>query len=152
MVELVIARMLVVPNQFTGVGIECYGAVGIECVVVFILIVWAKPQNFGVICRSGTEVNQIQFGIEAAGYPYRTSSALIQRQIIPGITTGFAGTGNRPKTPYFFAAFHVHSENKVTTFYGLPAGQSYNCFAISYYGRALEPVSVFITDINLVVP
>src|SRR5262249_61541955 len=103
-------RMLKVPYELAGIGMDGERRIGIE------VRARAGPaRKFGVRNRRcGAPEDQIELGIVAAGTPERAALALRERHAVPGGFSRIAGPGNRVDAPQFPAGLRVMGGQETT--------------------------------------
>jgi hypothetical protein len=120
---------LVVPLQFTRVGVERDGGIGIEIVAEASSAVRYRT---GV---PGAPVGQVEIRVVRPGVPYSTASGLpgIAR---PGLTARLTRCWNGVKAPDFFSCCHLECSDEAADGTFGPADTNYHL--VLYYQRSVS--------------
>ena len=98
-VERLAGRVLEVPGELAGVGVEGHGGAGVEPLVEAVHPAAHRHPRFGL---RRAPVGEIQIGIVAAGDPRLAAGAIHARERAPGVAARLAVDGHRVEAPQLF--------------------------------------------------
>ena len=103
--------MLVIPDQFAGVGIQGQRAVGVKAIVICTRL--RVRQHTGIVGLRDTPERKIKLGVIASGNPHGRAIAVSQRMSIPGVTTLFTGLRDGFESLGFLPGFRIQGDDVI---------------------------------------
>ena len=104
--------MLIIPFQLSGIGIQRDGGVGEERIVGDAGKRHGVTKLGRVVGCPGSVIDQIKLGVVRALVPDRAASALVERDVVPGVAARLTRPGERVETPQLLARLDVERDDE----------------------------------------